>query len=261
MRDPRRLEAYLRRDPDAQLYALADLDDPFWGETTWYARMEDGEIRALVLLLRTLRIPIVYAISPGGELETGALLRALAPALPGSFFANLGLGLEAALAERYRHVSHGEHLKMILREPTALESVGTDLVEPLGPRDERELREFYARAYRADERGGRFFESYMLETGCYAGVRREGRLVAAGGLHVLSERFGVAAIGNVVTVSGLRRLGLGRSVTAFVARAALARVPRVGLNVAADNQPALRCYLGLGFAPVLRYQEGVFERR
>jgi hypothetical protein len=34
------IEAFLRRDVGAHVYALADLDDFFWPETVWYAALE-----------------------------------------------------------------------------------------------------------------------------------------------------------------------------------------------------------------------------
>jgi ribosomal protein S18 acetylase RimI-like enzyme len=259
VRDRALLEAYLRRRPEAHLYALADLDDRFWPDTTWYARIERGEIRALALLLATLRVPILYAVAPPRDPDTFALLESLGPVLPETFFVNLASGLWPALGARHRFTPHGVHLKMALREPAALHAVDTAGVEPIGPEHERELREFYAGAYGPEDGGERFFEAYMLRTGGYAGVRRGGKLICAGGAHVVSERFGVAAIGNLATAPGCRGRGLARKVAAHVALRLLERAPLVGLNVRAQNTAARRCYAALGFSPVLSYEEGIFE--
>ena len=100
-RDRERIELFLRRRPDAHLYALADLDELFWNETTWFAARAGGRDEALVLLLGKLRIPIVYAVAPPGDPATRALLEELRPRLPERFFANLPLGLEAVSGDAY----------------------------------------------------------------------------------------------------------------------------------------------------------------
>ena len=100
----------------------------------------------------------------------------------------------------------------------------------------------------------------MLESGPAFGVRKEGRLVCAGGVHVFSRDYGVAAIGNVATAPPARRRGLGRAVTAALCHA-LAGAKDLGLNVEVGNRSAVACYEGLGFQAVCRYVEGLMTRR
>jgi RimJ/RimL family protein N-acetyltransferase len=256
------LERFLRRAAPAHLYALADLDLPFWPDTRWYAtRNGDGEIDALCLVFEKLAPPIVYAVAPPHDAGTLALVSELLPRLPDRFFANLPLGGCTALARTHAVEPHGEHLKLWLPDAAKLGVPTLPGVAPLGPGDADELARFYAeRAYRDDERGGRFFAPYMLELFPWLGLRERGELVCVAGLHVFSRAQGVAALGNVATVPERRGRGLARSLCAQLARDLLEIVPLVGLNVAASNEAALRCYRGLGFREALRYEEGVITR-
>jgi ribosomal protein S18 acetylase RimI-like enzyme len=263
-RDRAELERFMRRDGASavQVYGLADLDEPFWPALRAFAtRDASGELAAACLVLGSFEPPIVYAVAPPRHAPTLDLLGALAPDLPDAFFANLPLGALPLLAREFEVEPHGEHVKMELVEPDALERVDVTGVEPLGPAHADELGDFYAGAYLPDERGGRFFARSMLALGPYFGVREAGQLVSVAGLHVLSERYGVAAIGNVATRPDRRGRGLARAVTARLARALRERVATIGLNVHAGNAAARRCYESLGFRERLRYDEGVLRRR
>lgn len=62
--------------------------------------------------------------------------------------------------------------------------------------------------------------------GPYFGIREGGSLICAGGVHLVSERYRIAAI---------------------------------GLNVMASNGAAIRCYESLGFECCASYLEGIIE--
>ena len=262
-RDRGRLEAFLRRDAPSQIYTLADLDDFFWPETTWYALIDkDGEFRSVCLRLDKLEIPILSAVCPRDDADARALLEGIREQLPARFFVNLGLGLESVFEHDHAFEGRSEYHKMLLRNSARIEEIDTSAVEPLSARDLDELAAFYREdAYEPGELGGRFFEPYMLENGPYVAIRERGRLVCVAGVHVFSPRYGVAGIGNVATRPECRGRGLGRAATAALCRTLSEHVARIGLNVQIDNVPARRCYEGLGFEFVRPYLEGVFVRR
>ncbi len=255
-RDREALERHLRRDAAAHVYALADLDDVFWPETRWFTLRRKDEIEAVCFLLDKLAPPILYAIAKPGDPAMRALLAWLCPRLPERVFATPGLGLREVFAPGFAIRFHGEHLKMALDPSAVLPDVGPVALEPLGPADFAELACFYANdAYLPEERSGRFFERYMLELGPWLGVREAGRLVCAGGVHVVSTRASVAAIGGIATRPDRRGAGLARALTARLCRDLRARVSHVGLNVGASNAAAIRVYASLGFREVGRYEE------
>jgi GNAT superfamily N-acetyltransferase len=262
IRDRSSIERFLRADAGAHVYAIADLDDPLWADTRWFAAFDGSEPRALCLLLHGLAIPIVYAVCPANHEPTRALIDAIADELPDRFFYNLGPGLCSHLEPSFRIASEGTYWKMLLADRSLCEGVDGKGVVPLGPDDLPELRAFLDDdAYLGDEVGGLFFEPRMLDSGCYRGMRGDdGRLVAVGGVHVHSDRYGVAGVGNVVTRPDFRRRGLARRISAAVVRSLVDEIADIGLNVHEGNEPAKRCYQGLGFRPVCPYEEGIASR-
>lgn len=260
-RDRPALEAFLRRDAPSHLYALADLDEPFWDDGRWFTARRSGETEAVALLLTTLEIPILYAICPPADAATRALCEFVIPELPARVFAHVGLGLDP-LRKAGEFASEGEFVKYLLADHALLEEADATQAALLGPDDLPEVRAFLRdEAYGEDETESRFFEPYMIERWPFAAAREGGRLVGVGGIHALSERYRVAVLGNIATRPDRRGRGIARAVTARVCQALRGRVDHVGLNVLASNAPAIRCYERLGFQAVRRYLEGVLTLR
>jgi len=250
------IERYLRRDTPLNIYLIGDLDDFFWPHTTWYASMSGVEIEALALLYRPSGLPTLIVLINGVRERAVELLQNLAPSLPDKVYAHLSPGIESALASSFNLEHHGEHSKMILRLPDALNRVASRQSVPLSIHDEEEILAFYRAAY-----PGNWFDARMLETGHYWGVRIEGRMAAAGGIHVCSAKYRVAALGNIATHSDFRGRGLAGDVTAAICRKLLNEVDEIGLNVKSDNIPAITCYRRLGFETTAIYHEILLTRK
>jgi RimJ/RimL family protein N-acetyltransferase len=247
------LAAYFRRMESAHAYGLADLDVPVWPSVRAFVARQGGATCAAALLLDTLGVPLLYAVAPPGDEATIALLKAIAGELPLPCGATIALGAIESLGWHFD--SAGEFLKMRLAadaNPVDDESVS---VQPLDLDDYEEVSRFYEEAAYAPGEGG-FFRRFMLELGPYFGVREGGKLVAAGGVHVRSERYGVAALGNIATTPYRRGQGLAGVIVRALCRNLSSQVPLIALNVRHDNIAAVRCYERSGFRPVLRYEEG-----
>jgi predicted GNAT family acetyltransferase len=183
-------------------------------------------------------------------------IREVSPLLPPRFYAHLSPGVEEAFRETHRLQSQGPHHKMALHDASRLARVRGSAAVRLGQQGLEELLQLYAQSY-----PGNWFDPRMLQTGQYFGLREGRQLVSAAGIHVYSERYRVAAIGNVVTHSAHRNRGYGTLVTARLCRSLLEEVTHIGLNVKADNDAALACYRGLGFEIVASYGEFTIEKR
>lgn len=239
-----RIEAYLRQDPIRHVYAIGDLDDAFWPHTRWWGlEKKDGDLRAVVLLYSGLKTPTCLALTDAiGPMRE--LFAALAPQLPDEVYLHLEPGLRDIAESRWRLSDHGLHLRMALTEPDRLSDEPADTaIRWFGPNDADELLRFYERAFPEH-----WFDPRTLRSGLYAGLEEQGEVVAVAGVHVWSERLGVAALGNIATMPDWRGRGYGRRVTAAVSRRLVALDCSVGLNVAASNVPAIRIYERLGFS-------------
>jgi predicted GNAT family acetyltransferase len=183
------------------------------------------------------------------------LLNTLLPLLPRRVYAHLDAYAVPALADAYDIESHGGHYKMGLLDVARTATTDNRAVVPLTADDLPELAALYGAAY-----PGNWFVARMVEAGFYYGLRREGTLVSAAGVHVCSRRYGVAALGNIATLPEWRSRGFARTVTAALCRGLLdAGIRHIGLNVRADNPAALACYEGLGFRRVGEYGEYMLE--
>lgn len=228
------------------IYALADLEEPYWSASSWW---READAAVGVVSLPDGEGRVVYAVSsrdPDGSLRIlGSLLDQLTP---GTLVTG-PLGVGSTLTARRRLAWNRSYHRYLLTDPEAVGSPATDVID-LGPTDVDELLALYAR-----DPGAAFFRPSMLRHETFAGVRRGGRLVAVAGTHVFSERFGVAAIGAVVTDPDWRRRGLAREVTRGVVGRLADRVDVIGLNCADRNVAAQRLYQELGFEAALGYEE------
>lgn len=238
------LARYLSASRITHLYALADLDEPFWSASTWYRR---GEVFAGIVSAGTDWMT-GYAMATTRVAETLALMIDVSDRLsPGAWITG-PRGLAAAFEGVRSHDDKGAHHRMILRHPDRL--VADHGCTPLGEDDLPAIGELVAAAP-----GEVFFQPSMIPGGCWYGVRQEERLVAMAGTHVVSDDWSVGAIGGVLTHPAHRGRGLGARTTSAVAHALGARVDLVGLNVAADNVGARRIYERLGFETAVDFEE------
>lgn len=254
------IEDYLRRSPDKHVYSLGDLDDTFWPHTRWYGALEGGEVRAICLVFSFYDPPNVVAISEPDNDAMPDLLRAIADDLPD--FSEIHLGPEAlgALDERFEVTSLVPHWKMALRDSSRLESVDVSAVRRIASDEVPVLEKLFDAVYAGREATNVFYPS-MLEVGPYFGVEEDGRLVSCAGVHVYSTRYGVAAIANVATDPDFRGRGFATGVVARLAIELASKCDHIGLNVAQENESAIRAYKNAGFEIVAEYYEGYIARR
>lgn len=256
LHDKSAIEAFLRRSPFLHLYALGDLDDRFWPATTWYGRIEAGEIRAVALVYSGLSLPTLLALGDEEMPHLEELVRSILPLLPRRCYTHLSPGLAKILQQHYRLEPHGEHDKMALVRFDRLPFTEIPGVVRLGTADLDAVLELYARSY-----PGNWFEPQMLQTGVYFGMRGPAGLVSIAGVHVWSPTYRVAALGNVATRPEQRGQGYAQAVTGTLCTHLLRTADTIGLNVKADNAAAIACYRALGFEPCACYEEYLAELR
>jgi ribosomal protein S18 acetylase RimI-like enzyme len=246
------IAAFCRRRPAVHAYALGDLDDFFWPHTRWLAWEGATGIEQLALLYDEPDPPVLLALTEPTESSMDMLLGAIGPELPAPVYAHLSPGLVAVLSPRLVPASPPvEHRKLGLVDPSRLTGHGDGVVVALGPEDVEEVLAFYRQAY-----PGTWFETRMLETRRYVGIRDGRRLVCVAGVHVWSPTWRVAALGNVATLPEARSRGLATIACAELCRLLLGDgIDTIALNVRADNTAAIRAYEKLGFVHAADYVE------
>ncbi|MDP9314803.1 MAG: GNAT family N-acetyltransferase [Chloroflexota bacterium] len=251
LHDKAAIAAFLRRSPYLHLYTLGDLDDFFWPYTTWYGLTDAAQqLRQVVLVYTASLPPTLLALADETPDSMRELLGSLLPLLPRQLHAHVSGQLAEVFHSDYTIQSFGPHYKMALLDLSRLRAFEPAGIEQLTAADLPQIRELYQASY-----PGNWFDPRMLATGFYYGARRDNKLVSIAGVHVYSQEYNAAAIGNVTTLPELRGQGLGTAVCARLCQALLRSVSYVGLNVKVDNHSAIRAYERLGFQRIASYEE------
>ncbi len=249
VRDRDELLEFFADDRAVHLYALVDLEEPFWSASRWFRR---GDAVAGVIATAADGLITATGVSTrdaGGSLE---LVAEVAAHLPAGLMLTGPTGLAGAVARHRPTGWSGPHVKYRLADPDAVPPPAAGL-EPLDETDVERLSQLYA-----VEPGAAFFLPSMVGDRSFVGLAdARGDLVAAAGTHLLSDQQRLAAIGSVYVRPDRRGHALGRLVTAGAIGRVADRCDVIGLNVSADNLPARRTYEALGFAAVLDYDEVV----
>ncbi|HLH62790.1 MAG TPA: GNAT family N-acetyltransferase [Ktedonobacteraceae bacterium] len=251
------IEAYLRRDTFLHIYSIGDLDNFFWQYTTWYALLSlQQEISAIALLYSGVPVPVLLALSEEPGDDMGELLQSISHLLPRHFHAHLSGDRASIFADDYAIQSFGPHYKMALIYKERVDAIDTSRIVALTTSDLPALQALYRASYPLNA-----FDPRMLETGHYYGIRHGSDIISVAGVHVYSQRYRVAALGNVTTHPEFRGQGFGTAVCAKLCQSLLRTIDHIGLNVKADNTSAIAVYKNLGFEVVAAYGEYEMEAK
>jgi len=252
--DKQKLYEYLIKNRPLHIYSLGDLDDFFWPYTDWYGLQNNSELEAVILLYSGLAQPTVLALSDNIA-PLIELFRQIRDRLPKHFYAHLSPGVFEAINPYYHNVSRGQHYKMKLTDWQIIESFESFEIKRLTPDDLEQALDFYAEAY-----PGNWFDQRMLSTGHYYALRRDQRIAGIAGVHVYSEKYKVAALGNIATHPDDRGQGIGYLTTAYCCKQLARTANTIGLNVSQTNPAAIALYKKLGFEITAEYEEHILER-
>ncbi|NIS83528.1 MAG: GNAT family N-acetyltransferase [Anaerolineales bacterium] len=237
------LRNLLERDRVWAAYALADLDPRVEEHSQWLSN-DSG----VVLIYHGLDPAILFA--QGDPKDVRQLLDQVPP---GRYIYQLMGTYKALLAERLG-VEHEEHMWRMVLNTDEFPGVPAGRVDPLTTQDLPQIEALFADH---PDRPDAFHPNQLIE-GPFYGIWEHGDLIAVSGTHVVSKWANVAAVGNVFTHPRHRGRGLGTRVSAALVQHLLDDgIHTIVLNVAMDNEPALRCYQKLAFLPFCGYYEGV----
>lgn len=254
LHDKGRIAEALTGDPIGAAYLLADLDPPYFQHTRWFGAGPAMEnLTCVVMVYTALEVPALLTF--GNEAGFERILEAFAGELPSRCNGMIWPGHQNPIEKSYtsRHLRRMNRMGLarIAFKPCHDES---DAV-PMGRGDLEDLTALM------EHYPGNYFEPAMFSDDLYYGIRVNGRLVSAGGIHTYSPTYRVAAVGNIVTHGAHRRQGLALRCTSALLEKLFEKVDHVALNVEEGNAPAIDCYRRLGFASHLTYTEGLYCKK
>ena len=248
--DRREIAGFLLRDPIYAAYALGDLDGVGRTKSRFAMAYDDEGVPVALGVHTDGLVPQPIFLMGDGEGCGAILADVLKPREV--YFAALP-DHQATLAVLYDLDRPQSLLRMAVDADGFSPFPGA--AERLLPSDVDALNRLYQLGF------GAGFPPAVLREGVYYGIRAGGRLVAAAGTHVVSPAYGIAVVGNVMTHADYRGRGYAKIVTCAVTRDLLDVVPRVALNVYAENTPAVAAYSRLGYREHCRLVERLGRRR
>lgn len=250
--DPARVLAIFDEHRPIHAYGIVDVAQ-YWDTSRWWVRDRGvvGEVG-----IPGIDRGVVYAVSAIDAAPTLALLVDLVDELPDGFDVTGPSGLAERLAPTHRALRTVPHVKMHLVRPDLLPDPDA-AVRPLVPDDVAAVHALFERTGGTPD----FFRADLLGSGRQVGLEVDGVLVAMAGVHLVDPEHGIAVIGNVNTAPEHRGAGLARRAVATLVHRLRDEVDLVALNVARDNRPACALYEGLGFLPLMEYEEAELVRR
>ena len=242
----RELRQHIRRILESEriwcAYALADLDPAEAERCTWLTNKE-----GVVLIYKGFDPAVLFA---HGEPDT--LHRLLDQVPSDNYQYTLKEPSRMMLNQGLQPRFEARMWRMNL-DTSKFPSVSTAGVERLGLEDLSAIQNLYEK--HPDQPDA--FHERQLTMGPFFGIRENEEIISIAGVHILSPWASVAAIGNVFTRPDRRGQGLAARTSAAVVQAVLEQgIDTIVLNVAMDNEPALRCYENLGFTSYCSYYEG-----
>ena len=246
--DPSLIQPFLETDRPWAAYAI-DLDPRLFAQSTWAVAEADGQVRALALHFKGIKVPVLFLMGDSDGLR--AILEE--QLCPERVFLMGRPEHEAVTDESYTWEHKGQQWRMVLdhgrfrRKPGECVRLTQDYVG--------QLAELYSHW-----RGNPFIDDQIRHGVCY-GVLVNGQLRAVAGTHLVSETYGVGTIGGVFTHPDHRRAGYGTATTAAVAAELLDRGVRdIVLSVQQENVGAVRIYERLGFKRYCPFLAGLARR-
>ncbi len=248
--DPDTLRELLSTDREYAAYALAQLDPGRFERSEWYeARTTEGRHGLVVHSNSGLgqalfaegdpqAVDAILSLHPGARFTFGSIKPEHRP-----------------VAERYFLMARPPRMLRMTVSNETFVNAGRG-AERLTAADISEINRLYSL-----EGGPAYYRTSHLEEGVYCGVYENGRLSAIAGTHAVSDREGVAVVGNVFTHPRQRGRGLATLATSAVTAALLERCPLVVLTVEEGNDPALAVYKRLGYTPHCTLHESPLIRK
>ncbi|MFQ5452981.1 MAG: GNAT family N-acetyltransferase [Candidatus Zixiibacteriota bacterium] len=252
--DKNRLYRHFQKDPVLFSYHIGDLDDFYFNDCQWAVDYKErAHINEVILIYTGCKIPTVLAFGVSDRFQS--LLEETIDLLPPKFYCHFQPDSHSIFPVAYNETSLGTHQKMKLVKFNDNISVNeNNHIMRLDMSHKEQLQKLYDASYPDN-----YFTERMLETGKYFGYMEDDKIVSVSGVHVDSNEYKIAVLGNVVTSLKYRNRGLATLVTARLVKELVDEEKTVCLNVKCDNIPAIKSYEKLGFEKVHEYEEALFE--
>ncbi len=238
------LESFLMKDIDRYLYIIGDLEEPYASRSRFVVLRVNGAIAGCSLVYTDgVSVLLCYSSTPCLQLAWDV------HRLQGSFGFHV---TDPQLPTLQKHCTFSRlqpFSRMMLRSNGPFEA--DSKCRLLTPGDLTAALDLKTRVPDI------WFTEHQFASNTFVGwFSEDNTLAGMVGTHVENKGLGVAAVGSMGVDPAFRRRGLGRRLMTTLLHHLVPRTQAIGLNVRADNTPAIKLYEQLGFVHVLSYNEG-----
>ncbi|UCH32142.1 MAG: GNAT family N-acetyltransferase [Candidatus Bathyarchaeota archaeon] len=241
--EKQRLQSFLETDRIWAGYAICDLEEEIFPLCNWHVAVENRRVISLCMHFNGLQPPA--QITMGEPIGLAKILKTID--IPERIHAHIPPNHREVMNEFYNINKFHLMKRMFVIKETFKPIAGQ--AERMRNSDLRDIENLYA------VQPGNFFRSYMLTSGVYYGLRKEGKLISVAGTHICSPTHSLACVGNVFTHPSYRGKGYATTCTSQTVSDLLTHFRDVILNVEDQNIAAIRVYRKLGFREHSTYFE------
>jgi ribosomal protein S18 acetylase RimI-like enzyme len=252
LHDKTTIAKLLKSSPELHIYSIGDLDDFFWPMTIWFSLHDGDTLHGIALLYVGMDTPTLLCFNETDSSDTYQLLTQMKSVLPVKFNAHLSPGLVDVLGTENVSTFYGLHDKMALKK--VVFEIYDNHIRRLTVDDLPVVKDFYTISYPHN-----WFDKRMLETTKYYGYFINDMLVGVAGVHVFSEEYRVAGLGNVAVHPEYRNQQIGYKLTSVLCCDLQKCVDFIGLNVKSTNIAAIKCYEKIGFVKIGQFEEYLMQ--
>lgn len=249
IRDRPRLVAMYGNDRVRNSYQIGSLADEYFDLTHCYWVLNQDTPVASATLYEGLSVPALFTWGDPEYLDL--MLHRLFHLLPDRMLLHAYQEHNRAVSGKLQIQSRRRMVRMSLT-PDTFRPVNKGIsVERLTHADTGAIIHLYSNY------PDRFFEPYQVETGYYFGIREEGRLVSAGGIHHMRRDISFAMLGNVVTDPTVRGRGYAKACTSHLCTALFEFADLLVMDVPMETTGAERLFSELGCKSEFQYDQAV----
>ncbi len=203
-----------------------------------YAAVENGKIAGVSSVFHAFSLPSIAIGTTSAQVKTALLEKALETIRKD--FITLDTPDQTSLYENYATIllSYYEHQMTLTKPEEAPVNRNVD-AQKATKKDLEALNTFYL------ENGSPAWNPIQLKTGPYYIVKREGKIVSAAGIHILTPQ--IAQLGNILTDKANRQKGYSKACTNALVKELTQKNRIISLFVRTDNTPAIHMYEQIGF--------------
>ncbi|MFP3976110.1 MAG: GNAT family N-acetyltransferase [Dehalococcoidia bacterium] len=234
---PSEILLYLENDRTYAASGIAHLEPELLDVSKWFLAADDDSLSLCLISKSAYGGSPNYLLTIGNSPTLDYLLES--QPLPGRALITCK-PQHLDIIKRYYELTWYRLVKRMVATRESF-TAATEEATRLRPPHARALNQLYAL------HTGHYFSSHQIRHGVYYGVWRDDKLVAVAGTHLISQSYGVAHVGNVLTHAAYRNQGLATICTSAVTDRLLDFCTEVVLDVEPQNLPAARAYASLGY--------------